>query len=171
MGPRQQRLKPHRPVTSAAPACRERSVLGSVSAAFRLQRGLSNRPSSPRSLTRPLNANRLCTVPHKFAKKNVDHGQARRSCAADANLGVRSCELCPLGKTMGRTHVKNSPPPTMIAPVFWAWAQEQAAPGEPLHVTRRRAIQCSCTRMPPLQRRCTVTHFLRLRVSNDGTIT
>jgi hypothetical protein len=42
---------------------------------------------------------------------------------------------------MGRTHSKNSPPPTMIAPVFWAWAQEQAAPDEPLHVTRRRALE------------------------------
>jgi hypothetical protein len=42
---------------------------------------------------------------------------------------------------MGRTHAKNSPPPTMIAPVFWAWAQEQAAPDEPLHVTRRRALE------------------------------
>ena len=42
---------------------------------------------------------------------------------------------------MGKTHVKNSLPPGMIAPVFWAWAQEQAAPDEPLHVTRRRAIQ------------------------------
>jgi hypothetical protein len=42
---------------------------------------------------------------------------------------------------MDRTQVKNSPLATMIAPVFWAWAQEQAAPGEPLHVTRRRAIQ------------------------------
>jgi hypothetical protein len=29
----------------------------------------------------------------------------------------------------------------MIAPVFWAWAQEQAAPDEPLHVTRRRALE------------------------------
>ena len=23
----------------------------------------------------------------------------------------------------------------------WAWAQQQAAPGEPLHLTRRRAIE------------------------------
>jgi hypothetical protein len=42
---------------------------------------------------------------------------------------------------MGRTIVKGSPPPTMVAPVFWAWAQQQAAPGEPLHLTRRRAIE------------------------------
>lgn len=48
--------------------------------------------------------------------------------------------LCHEAK-MGRTQVKNSPPSTMIAPVFWAWAQEQATPDEPLHVTRRRAIQ------------------------------
>jgi hypothetical protein len=42
---------------------------------------------------------------------------------------------------MGRSHLKNSPPATVVAPVFWAWAQQQAAPGEPLHLTRRRAIQ------------------------------
>jgi hypothetical protein len=53
---------------------------------------------------------------------------------------LRVCAPAP-GVNMGRTHVKNSPPPTMIAPVFWAWAQEQAAPDEPLHITRRRAIQ------------------------------
>jgi len=42
---------------------------------------------------------------------------------------------------MGRTHDKHSSPPTRIAPVFWAWAQQQAAPDEPLHLTRRRAIE------------------------------
>jgi hypothetical protein len=42
---------------------------------------------------------------------------------------------------MGETHLKNSPPAVVIAPVFWAWAQQQAAPEEPLHVTRQRAIQ------------------------------
>ena len=42
---------------------------------------------------------------------------------------------------MGRTQLKNSPPATVIAPVFWAWAQQQAAPEEPLHLTRKRAIE------------------------------
>jgi hypothetical protein len=42
---------------------------------------------------------------------------------------------------MGRTHLKNSPDTTVIAPVFWAWAQQHAAPHEPLRLTRRRAIQ------------------------------
>jgi hypothetical protein len=41
---------------------------------------------------------------------------------------------------MGRPHVKHSPPPITVAPVFWAWAQQQAAPNEPLHLTRRRAL-------------------------------
>jgi hypothetical protein len=41
---------------------------------------------------------------------------------------------------MGKPRLKNSPT-TMIARVFWVWAQQQAAPGEPLHVTRRRAIE------------------------------
>lgn len=43
-----------------------------------------------------------------------------------------------------RTQLKNSPPSTMIAPVFWAWAHEQAASDELLHVTRRRAISECC---------------------------
>jgi hypothetical protein len=42
---------------------------------------------------------------------------------------------------MGRTHDKHPSPPTTVAPVFWAWAQQQAAPDEPLHLTRRRAIE------------------------------
>jgi hypothetical protein len=42
---------------------------------------------------------------------------------------------------MASTHLKNSTPPTAVAPVFWAWAQQQAAPNEPLHLTRRRAIE------------------------------
>lgn len=42
---------------------------------------------------------------------------------------------------MGGPHLKNSPSTEVIAPVFWAWAQQQAAPEEPLHLTRRRAIQ------------------------------
>jgi len=42
---------------------------------------------------------------------------------------------------MGRTHLKNSPATAVIAPVFWAWAQQQAAPEEPLHLTRRRALE------------------------------
>jgi hypothetical protein len=42
---------------------------------------------------------------------------------------------------MARTHVKHSSPATTVAPVFWAWAQQQAAPDEPLHLTRRRAIE------------------------------
>ena len=44
------------------------------------------------------------------------------------------------GSTMGSPHLKNSPNADVIAPVFWAWAQQQAAPEEPLHLTRRRAI-------------------------------
>jgi hypothetical protein len=42
---------------------------------------------------------------------------------------------------MGEAHQKNSPGPILIAPVFWAWAQQHAAPEEPLHLTRLRAIQ------------------------------
>ena len=42
---------------------------------------------------------------------------------------------------MGTKHPKNSPSDLVIAPIFWAWAQQQAAPQEPLHLTRRRAIQ------------------------------
>ena len=45
------------------------------------------------------------------------------------------------GEEMGDTHLKNSQLAVVIAPVFWAWAQQQAAPEEPLHLTRRRAIQ------------------------------
>src|SRR5262245_43908897 len=41
---------------------------------------------------------------------------------------------------MDITHLKNSPTEVVIAPIFWAWAQQQAAPHEPLHLTRRRAI-------------------------------
>jgi hypothetical protein len=42
---------------------------------------------------------------------------------------------------MSTTHLKNSPTDVVIAPIFWAWAQQQAAPLEPLHLTRRRAIR------------------------------
>jgi hypothetical protein len=42
---------------------------------------------------------------------------------------------------MDSTHLKNSSTTVTIAPVFWAWAQQHAAPDEPLHLTRRRAIQ------------------------------
>ena len=42
---------------------------------------------------------------------------------------------------MSTTHLKNSPTDVVIAPIFWAWAQQQAAPQEPLHLTRRRAIR------------------------------
>jgi hypothetical protein len=42
---------------------------------------------------------------------------------------------------MGIAHPKNSPATAQVAPVFWAWAQQQAAPGEPLHLTRQRALQ------------------------------
>jgi hypothetical protein len=42
---------------------------------------------------------------------------------------------------MGKTHLKNSSTTMTVAPVFWAWAQQHAAPDEPLHLTRRRAIQ------------------------------
>ena len=42
---------------------------------------------------------------------------------------------------MGTKRLKNSPAATVIAPVFWAWAQQQAAPEEPLHLTRKRAIE------------------------------
>jgi hypothetical protein len=42
---------------------------------------------------------------------------------------------------MASTPDTNSSAKTTIAPVFWAWAQQQAAPNEPLHLTRRRAIE------------------------------
>jgi hypothetical protein len=42
---------------------------------------------------------------------------------------------------MREAHQKKSPGPILISPVFWAWAQQHAAPEEPLHLTRRRAIQ------------------------------
>jgi hypothetical protein len=41
---------------------------------------------------------------------------------------------------MGSSHLKD-PSSIVIAPVFWAWAQQQAAPHEPLHLTRRRALR------------------------------
>ena len=86
------------------------------------------------------NASWFRKFPHKFAKKNVDHRQPLASCGEDVRtLSWDCCELCPRGNEMGRT--RDAPPPTMIAPVFWAWAQEQAAPGEPLRITRRRAVQ------------------------------
>jgi hypothetical protein len=46
-----------------------------------------------------------------------------------------------MGVDMDETHLKKSPGAVVIAPVFWAWAQQQAAPQEPLHLTRRRAMQ------------------------------
>jgi len=84
-------------------------------------------------------ANWFRIFPHKFAKKNVDHRQPSQLWKGrkDAKLGL--LRAVPTGNEMGRT--SDAPPPTMIAPVFWAWAQEQAAPGEPLRITRRRAIQ------------------------------
>jgi hypothetical protein len=42
---------------------------------------------------------------------------------------------------MDRTDVEDLPRGVFIAPVFWAWAQQQAAPLEPLHLTRRRALR------------------------------
>ena len=42
---------------------------------------------------------------------------------------------------MREAHQKNSPATIHIAPVFWAWAQQHAAPAEPLGLTRRQAIQ------------------------------
>jgi hypothetical protein len=42
---------------------------------------------------------------------------------------------------MGRRPDKHSSPPITVAPVFWAWLQQQAAPDKPLHLTRCRAIE------------------------------
>jgi hypothetical protein len=57
-------------------------------------------------------------------------------------LICKSLHACAhVGVSMGTKRLKNSPPPTVIAPVFWAWAQQQAAPEEPLHLTRKRAIE------------------------------
>ena len=45
------------------------------------------------------------------------------------------------GYCMGRAQREEASIPVTIAPVFWAWAQQQAAPEEPLHLTRRRALR------------------------------
>jgi hypothetical protein len=42
---------------------------------------------------------------------------------------------------MGTRHLEDLSSNIVIAPVFWSWAQQHAAPHEPLHLTRRRAIQ------------------------------
>jgi hypothetical protein len=62
---------------------------------------------------------------------------------------------------MGETHLKNSPPAVVIAPVFWAWAQQQAAPEEPLHLTRQRAIQLQLQADADLRKPFTAKRFLR----------
>ena len=69
---------------------------------------------------------------------------------------------------MGSSHLKNSPPPTVIAPVFWAWAQQQAAPEEPLHLTRRRAIEMQLQADADLAKAMHREASLRSHVGSDG---
>ena len=68
----------------------------------------------------------------------LENKQLRR-CTLDFDEFFRA--LHPRGKRMGRTHPPKFAHEDRVAPVFWAWAQQHAAPDEPLHLTRRRAIQ------------------------------